>query len=124
MRRSRIATISTNRAPPGEPGAERARIGTLPPPIADWRRFYNPDRGDSSAGRAPHSHCGGREFESLSLHHSVRGGADASLTVVLVAVQGRRGAVRAGVRTCRSGVIGVGQSFLDVQKRPVDLVAR
>src|SRR5260370_20541773 len=112
MRRSRIANISTNRAPPGEPGAESARIGTLPPPIADWRRFYNPDRGDSSAGRAPHSHCGGREFESLSLHHSVRGGAHASLTVVLVAVQCLRGRVLAGVRTFGLWVHGDGRDFL------------
>src|SRR6266851_1295689 len=92
-------------------------------------RSYNSARGDSSAGRAPHSHCGGREFESLSLHqpgHSLetgRPGGHASLAVVLVSVQGRRSAVRAGVWRQCSRVVGVGQRLLDVLKCQVDLVA-
>src|SRR6266550_4598543 len=98
---------------------KQERLGTTP-----WAGYSRPQpiiptRGDSSAGRAPHSHCGGREFESLSLHHPrIR-----LVAVVLMTVQSGRRSVRAGIGRCRSGVVRVHAGFLDVLKGCAHLVA-
>ncbi len=51
---------------------EAARIPSLTDTIGPPKSRPTRERGCSSAGRAPQSHCGGQRFDPAQLHHPVR----------------------------------------------------